>query len=264
MNRSVWLFALALLLPLPIGGQGIGPAMAQDEVIKDCADCPELVLLPDGSSIGKYLVTRDQFAVFANDTGFSGKGCTQRYHNKWGLNPDADWTAPGFEQAGDHPVVCMSWLDATAYAEWLSGKTGKPYRLPTVEESSAAAAAESPGPYVWGADKDAVCEVGNVADASYLAAFPDDDRAILSCDDGYAYTSPVTAFPPNAYGLYDGIGNAWQWTNSCLQGDCANAIFRGGGWNVSAMRYFEATESFGDRIALRNFILGFRVLRDPE
>ena len=264
-NNLVRVMALVLLATLAFGsGYAVMPASAQPAISKDCVDCPDMVSLPDGSAIGEYPVTRDQFAIFAAETSFEGKGCAKGFGASWSMDPDADWTAPGFEQAGDHPVVCVNWLDATAYVDWLAEKTGKPYRLPTFEESDAAYIAGGTGPYSWGADEGAICGQGNVADASYVGTFADDQRKILTCDDGFTYTSPVTAFAPNAYGLHDTIGNVWQWTNSCLNGDCANAIMRGGGWNVPVLKWFQQGQSWGDRIMLRNFVIGFRVFRDAE
>lgn len=247
-----------------VGPVGVVPAAAQ-EVVSDCEGCPELVPLADGAYVGRTLVTRDQFTAFADETGFVAEGdCIKLHDNQWGPDPQLTWIDPGFEQAGDHPVVCVTWLDATAYVDWLSEKTGKPYRLPTYEESETAAFAGNPGPFPWGESEADICKFANVAEASYKTVEPNDTQPLLPCDDGYPYTSPVTAFPANALGVYDGVGNVWQWTNTCLEGDCSNAVTRGGGWNVPWTRFFQIANSFGDRILLKNNIVGFRVLRDPE
>lgn len=262
------LLAFALLLapfaPLPALAQDQTPA-AQPTVSSDCEGCPELVPMPDGSGdIGRFDVTKDQFAVFAKETNFTpDPGCVTGFNSKWGDDPNASWQNPGFEQTGKDPVVCVTWLDATAYVDWLSEKTGKSYRLPTLEESTAAAAAGNTSLYPWGDEITDACAHGNVADITYDKGQPDDPSPIIECEDHYVFTSPVDAFPPNAWGVYDGIGNVWQWTNSCLKGDCANAIFRGGGWNVPWTQQYETAGSFGDRILLRNFVIGFRVFRDP-
>jgi formylglycine-generating enzyme required for sulfatase activity len=88
-------------------------------------------------AVGTFHVTRDQFAVFARETGFaSHSGC--------------DWRNPGFMQEGSHPVVCVSWDDANAYANWLAKKTGKPYRLLSEAEFEYAARAGTTTPFWWG------------------------------------------------------------------------------------------------------------------
>ena len=256
---AVCAFYFTTLLVTPIA------TVAQDEttraIVVSCADCPELVPLSGGGHIGKYLVTVDEFAAFVEATNYeTDDACTQI--TKSPIEHFGNWRDPGFPQEGNHPVVCVSWIDATAYIDWLAEVTGEPYRLPTVEESQEAAAAGAQTAFFWGDDVGEVCEHANIADANFKAAFPNDPRQIQTCDDGYTYTSPVDAFPPNALGVHDAIGNAWQWTNSCLNGDCANAIFRGASWTVPNPKFYALDASFGDRIMLRNTAIGFRVLRD--
>ena len=231
--------------------------------LQDCPTCPVMITLPDGTAIGKFPVTRGEFAAFARETRFQGKGC---YYSKasgteWAKNDRADWSAPGFAQTDRHPVVCVSWNDANAYADWLSKKAGHLYRLPSLEESAAAALAGQKGEFWWGDDAGQICDYANVADRSYARQFPADKRQIVPCSDGNAYTAPVGSLKPNAYGLYDMSGNVWQWTNSCLKGDCGNAVFRGGGWNDADLEQFRMRHSWGDRIAVRSWALGFRILR---
>jgi sulfatase modifying factor 1 len=241
-------------------------AHAQDSKpreFQDCDKCPVMVEVPTGMAIGKFPVTRGEYRVFAKATKLKAQGCILRVGKDRAEVAEASWLRPGYEQQDDHPVVCVNWLEATAYADWLSETTGKTYRLPTFEESAQAAAGGAATKYWWGDSFDSACEFANVADAKYKAAFPADDQsAIAACDDGYAYTSPVGSFPANGWGLHDMAGNVWNWTNSCLKGDCANAIFRGSGWDVGWAPLYEISSSFGDRIVLRNDVIGFRVLRE--
>jgi formylglycine-generating enzyme required for sulfatase activity len=122
------------------------------DAFRECTDCPEMVVVPAGSftmgwanyakpqhlvtigrafAVGRYAVTRDQFAVFVNETGYT-------------THSECDWRNPGFAQDGTHTVVCVTWDDANAYANWLSKKTGRPYRLPSEAEWEYAARAGTP------------------------------------------------------------------------------------------------------------------------
>jgi formylglycine-generating enzyme len=236
------------------------------QTFQDCTNCPQMVTLPDGSAIGKFDITRAEFSEFADQTNFRGKGCYQIQPNgrDWLLNENADWRSPGFPQTDRHPVVCVSWNDATSYVDWLRKKTGGRYRLPTLEESVTAALAGENTELVWGNEPATACQYANVGDVSYSKAFPTDSRKFQPCNDGYGYTSPVGSFKPNKFGLYDMSGNVWQWTNSCQKGDCSNALFRGGGWNDTDIENFRIRHSWGDRIQVRSEGLGFRVFRDAS
>jgi formylglycine-generating enzyme len=262
--------AILLVAGLPLTAQAQqspAPAaaarLAPGKSFQDCANCPMMVTLADGMAIGRFTVTRGEFAAFANETKFDGKGCYQMQPNgkDWLLDEKADWKSPGFAQTERHPAVCVSWNDAIHYVEWLSAKTGQEYRLPTLEESVAAAVAGGASEFAFGANPTAICQYANVGDASYGKAFPNDSRPHQSCNDNFAYTAPVGSFKPNKFGLYDMTGNVWQWTNSCMKGDCSNAIFRGGAWNDTDLENFRVRHSWGDRVQVRSFALGFRVLR---
>jgi formylglycine-generating enzyme required for sulfatase activity len=129
----------------------------------------------------------------------------EAYRQWWKVVPDADWRHPqgkgsSIDGMDDHPVVHVSWFDAEAYAKW-AGK-----RLPTEAEWEFAARGGLEGKkYVWGdepfSEEKPQCN-------NFQGHFPDHN----TMKDGYARTSPVKAFPPNGYGLYDMAGNVWQWT----------------------------------------------------
>jgi formylglycine-generating enzyme len=129
----------------------------------------------------------------------------RHYSNWWRFLPDAMWRRPrggGSSIAGldDHPVVHVTLSDAKAYAAW-AGKT-----LPTEAEWEFAARAGLDGAeFAWG---DELNPGGRMMANTWQGEFPWENLN----DDGYEGTSPVGAFPPNAYGLYDMIGNVWEWT----------------------------------------------------
>ncbi len=263
IKTATWaLTAFLLSLGLQANAQS---TPAAGEVFTDCDTCPEMIMLDNGTAVGATLVTKEQFEDFATENGIPGtESCFIRIAKRWKNTEGKGWADPGFAQDNDHPAVCMNWLEATAFADWLSEKSGHFYRLPTFEESVAAISAGAQTAYWWGDDFEEVCTRANAADANFKAAFPEDGRKILTCDDGYAYTSPVKAFPPNSLGLYDPVGNVWQWTNTCLKGDCSNALFRGASWVVPAKNHFRNDGQWADRIVLRNSAVGFRVFRDLD
>ncbi|MGO8751456.1 MAG: formylglycine-generating enzyme family protein [Thermoguttaceae bacterium] len=169
--------------------------------------------------LGTYHVTRGQFRQFVADSGYktdAEKGDTK---GAPGWDPDThvvsfnekhSWRNTGFEQTDEHPVVNVSWNDAMAFCKWLSEKQGKTYRLPTEAEWEYACRAGTTTRFHSGDDPETLAKVANVADATVKARFPYWNTTIKGSD-GYVFTSPVGKFKPNAFGLYDMHGNAWQW-----------------------------------------------------
>jgi sulfatase modifying factor 1 len=123
----------------------------------------------------------------------------------WRFKSGANWRRPYGPRSSisgleDHPVVHVAYRDAEAYARW-AGK-----ELPTEAEWEFAARGGLDGAeFAWGDD---FTLGGQHRANTWQGDFPHENR----CDDGFARTSPVTAFPPNGYGIHDMIGNVWEWT----------------------------------------------------
>ncbi len=116
------------------------------------------------------------------------------------------WRSPGFFQEDDHPVVCVSWQDATAFCRWLSHREGCHYRLPTEAEWEYACRAGTSGAFSVRYDGLSF-PAGNLRDTGDSRHYsPGADWT-----DGYRSTSPVGSFPSNAFGLYDMHGNVEEW-----------------------------------------------------
>jgi formylglycine-generating enzyme required for sulfatase activity len=310
--RGACLLALAL-----VGAAGSAHAAesrrAAGSVFRDCDACPEMIVVPPGSfvmgtpgaaaraaaqaaeaefvvinlprafALGRYEVTRAQFARFVADSGHEPRpGCRTWDPTLARFSEDArrGWRNPATPAAlqDEHPVSCVSFADAAAYAQWLARRTGKPYRLPSETEWEYAARAGSTSLRPWGDAAEAACDHANVydlvADAGYRLGWPN-----AGCRDGYADLAPVGKFGANAFGLHDMIGNVREWVQDCAAGSyagrprdarawewlggCRERIQRGGSWltppALSRSAYREAataTERADD--------VGFRVAMDLE
>ena len=194
----------------------------------------------DAFYIDRYEVTNAQYKKFVQATGYKEpEGYIYDVNNDW------VWGKPWQDKNynGDNqPVMCVSWYDAKAYADW-AGK-----RLPTEAEWEYAARGGLSGKrYVWGNEWPPPKNAGNFADETARKVFDrPGDWIISGYDDGYAYTAPVGKFTPNGYGLYDMAGNVWEWcadwydsnyyANSLKSNPTGPAsgsfrVLRGGSWN---------------------------------
>ena len=241
------------------------------EVFRDCPECPEMVVVPPGSfrmggpygetgrqenegpqhrveirhpfAVSMFEVTRLQFLRFAIATNrtwadtcitFERGGIEERM--------DRHWQSPGFHQTDRHPIVCVSWDDALAYVGWLSLRTGKPYRLLSESEWEYMARAGTSTARYWGDGESDQCHHSNGLDASTDLV---GRSGRVGCRDGYPATSPAGAFTRNPFGVYDVLGNVWEWTQDCalasydeVAGDgrarqtagCDTRVVRGGSW----------------------------------
>jgi formylglycine-generating enzyme required for sulfatase activity len=179
---------------------------------------------------GRHEVTVGQFARFLALSGYQpesvadgtgGYGFNRDYDPARtarrdafeGRDPRYSWRNPGFPQGDDHPVVNVTWNDAQAMASWLSRSEGRTYRLPTEAEWEYACRAGSRTRYHSGDDPLTLLQVANIFDRDSARNWPKWFDNALAGRDGFAFTSPVGSFAPNAWGLYDMHGNAWEWVS---------------------------------------------------
>ena len=200
----------------------------------------------EGFALGKTEVTFAEYDRFARATGRE-------------LPSDRGWGR------GKRPVIYVSWHDATAYAEWLSGQTGKQYRLPTEAEWEYAARAGTTTPFSTG-------ECISTSQANY-----DGNYDYANCVAKGVYrekTVPAGSLPANPWGLHEIHGNVWEWTCSLYKanydgsekrctskGSDGSRALRGGSWDYKPwwLRSAFRDRNFPD--AAINYI-GFRLARD--
>jgi formylglycine-generating enzyme len=177
----------------------------------------------------------------------------------WEYVPGADWRHPDgpdsdVSERAQHPVTHVAYADATAYAQW-AGRA-----LPTEAEWEYAARGGLEGTrYAWGQQ---LFPEGRAMANTWQGEFPLRNLRI----DGYDATSPVGAFPPNGYDLYDMIGNVWEWTADLFTRDGAlpQRVVKGGSY-LCAPNYsprYRPAARLGETIDTARCDLGFRcVLR---
>ena len=289
------------------------------QTFRDCPEaCPEMVVVPPGTylmgspavdsrqrkdraeqpqhrvtieyafAVGKYEVTRDEYARFALQTHLRDPdGCHVHEPPNWPIITGLSWHRTPFPQTGRDPVVCVSWEEARAYTRWLSAKTGHSYRLPSEAEWEYAARAGTTTESFWGDDEKLACRYGNGVDLTLVGRFPKvnwEDAGprnpnpgyVLPCHDGHVFTAPVGSYEPNAFDLYDTLGNVAEWMADCwwpnyvgaptdgaprTDGACSRRVNRGGTWTSSPTGLRSAYRE-ADRPTNRVVDLGFRVARE--
>jgi formylglycine-generating enzyme required for sulfatase activity len=272
-------------------------------VFRDCPDCPEMVVISGGNftmgssasekswaathggdlesvadespqhvvslqsfALGKYDVTRGEYAAFVHETGYPpGDGCHESSMPKSSMQARASWQNPGFKQSERDPVVCVSWKDAQAYVSWLNSKVRRllslsgngPYRLPSEAEWEYSARAETTTRFWWGDDD------SGAADHAWYKG------------NSAGQTHPVGLKPANSFGIHDIVGDVWQWTQDCYADSYANAptngravetgdsclrVDRGSSWLYPAWLLRSATRE-RNPADFRDIIMGFRLAR---
>ena len=299
----------ALLLLLTLSACASTPAGQSSSVkeFRDCPDCPAMVVIPPGKfrmgfdggeperyegpvrdvriarkfALGKFEVTNGEYRRFVTATGHvSGKGCFALRDGTYQKLPGTDWSDPGYQRPirDDEPVACVDWNDAKAYAAWLAAKTGQRYRLASEAEwEYAARANRDTGRFLWGTRTEEACREANVFDTSGAKALADRRIDVAPCDDGHAGVAPVGSRAPNPFGLYDMIGNVWEWVEDCyamphpadaptdgspqLKTGCDRRGSKGGSW-VTTLTRQTPTFRGRDPATLTSQIFGFRIARD--
>ena len=224
------------------------------------AQGPDVVVIDQRVAMAKHDVTRGEFRRFWNQSGKSefpegNISCRDR-ESVFRSSKKRTWENPDITQDDSHPVVCVSWAEAAAYAQWLSKQTGKHYRLMTQAEFDEVARKASNG----------ACK-SNLADASYNKKF--DSRDGSDCDDGFAATSPVGHFG-TVGGIADIDGNVRTWVAACGNGSpaeagsrCRDFLVKGRSWlSIASKESPTFSDTYGSDVALNT--LGFRVVRDLE
>ena len=229
-------------------------------------------------ALSVHEVTRGEFEIFVQRTGYRTRaeppmlvrrrGCIAAISKediespKFGGDILRTWREPGFEQAADHPVVCISWPDALEYVTWLASETNKPYRIPTEAEWEYAARANSLPVY-----KDASWYCDPEADFN--------DQLLIDCF-GLAYTVPARSLQPNAFGLYGMNGNVYEIVEDCghlnyegapndgsawIDGsECRSRMLRDAAWG--RMVHLEARQIL--YTAYTSNYIGFRIAQSPQ
>jgi len=251
-------------------------ALKPKDSFKECAACPQMVVVPAGSfimgspdseegrnesespqhtvtfgrqfAVGRFTVTFDEW-----DACVAGGGC-KHYRPR-----DEGWGR------GRQPVINVSWDDAKTYVAWLSRRTGKTYRLVSDAEREYVTRAGTMTPFWWGASIST--EQANYQGTEvYGGGSKGEDRG---------RTVAVDSFAPNPWGLYQVHGNVIEWTEDCWHGtyagapsdgsawlsaDCDFRVDRGGAWDNGPASLRAATRN-ADSTDYRTSSMGLRVAR---
>jgi formylglycine-generating enzyme required for sulfatase activity len=240
-----------------------------------CPQCPEMVVAPAGNfemgsptdepgrqegetqipveiarpfAVGKFAVTFDQWDACVADGGCNGYKPSDRRSGR-----------------GNRPVINVNWSDANAFAQWLSRKTGKTYRLLSEAEHEYVTRASTTTPFWWG--RSITPKQANYnGNYTYNGGTKGEYRA---------QTVPVDSFEANPWGLFNVHGNVWEWTADCWNdsnignpgngsarttGVCTRRVVRGGSCYIDPQNVRAASRG-GSSTVIRVNDLGFRLAR---
>jgi formylglycine-generating enzyme required for sulfatase activity len=287
---------MALVL-LPAGNFVMG-APDSDSLAEAHERRPHAVRIGRPFYLAKYEVSVGQFRTFVVDTGYrtaaetDGDGASGYNAEKRGFEYGStgyNWRNPGYRQGDDHPVVNITWHDAQAFVNWLTKKESRRYRLPTEAEWEYACRAGSTARFGLSDSFAALQMAGNVADQSLAGQWDTetvkkyglDPRVVKfqAWNDMHAFTAPGGQFKPNAFGLYDMLGNVGEFCSDAYEADfyqhspeldplCpsrpnAAHVVRGGTFlNGPDLVRVSSRVACGERY--RNYVIGFRVLLEAD
>lgn len=341
--RGLSLLGVFAYSPMTIAADGKELSHAPAE-LQDCSDCPRMIVVPPGQftmgaddaapselepyfderpsrivsiakplAISKFEITLGEFKRFVDETAHTPPNqCIVWVDGSPKLMQGKSWRDPNFPQSDSSPVVCVNWHDAIAYTQWLTSKSGQPYRLLTESEWEYVVRAGSSSVFPFGESVRDICAHANVTDVSAATQLGDkkavgcandpsnelnckpgstdvlDDKFSLRagnlvvpwvmarCDDRYGLRSaPVGSYKANAFGLFDTIGNVWEWVADCYEPNyngaptdgspvdmekCPLRVLRGGAWAMNADGW-RAADRDRDKPDTTYAVLGFRIAR---
>lgn len=227
------------MVNIPAGQFTMGCDLGRDDVARACIDTekPAHSVMINAFQMGKTEVTFDQW-----DACTTAGVCFRPNDQGWGR--------------GTRPVINVSWHDIQAYIQWLNQQTGKRYQLPT----------EAQWEYATRANRDTASPWGNASTCNHA------NFGGYKCQAGS--TKPVALYQANIFGLYDTLGNVWEWTQDCWQGNYNDAPFngsarscgqlhdsrvlRGGSWNDD-IKYCRSACRSASTPGSRSGAVGFRL-----
>ena len=273
LKATMLLMFFALAGCMKTGQPGVG------QRFRDCPECPEMVVVPAGSFLmgspdveeGSFedegplhrVTFSMQFAVGIYEVTFDEWDACVADGSCGGYRPDDEGWGRGRQ-----PVINLSWHDAQTYVAWLSGKTGKRYRLLSESEWEYVARAGTRTPFHTGSTL-------STDQANYNGYY------VYGCGQEGVYrgkTVPVGSFAANAWGLHDVHGNVWEWVQDCwksnyqgvpadgsawlgwLGSNCSDRVLRGGSWFNRPGILRSATRDWSGT-GVRDINHGFRVTR---
>jgi formylglycine-generating enzyme required for sulfatase activity len=291
MNKILASLTVAFaLLPIAALAQPAATPTRAGDTFAECRNCPTMVVIPAGSfmmgtsasdasrqddevlhrvtiaapfAVSATEVTWNQWEACVRDGGCDGIAVEEALRRDFEGEPNPDYVDFG---RGQRPVVGVSWYDAQAFVGWLNRKTGNDdaYRLLSEAEWEYVARAGTTTTYPWGATIDH--DYGNFGKEAPGLGGKAEGR-----DTWLEETAPVASFPPNAFGVYDMHGNAFEWIEDCYladptqgatdgsanrSGDCRTRMFRSGSFisNPSMHRSGNRTRGYAPTTRGRNYL----------